>query len=101
MSQTGPTHFGPQPEWARLKWAGLARFPAIVLPIVYVDLKIQSPSSHLLVVESYKLFSLNKWPIENVGTCPKKKNHFNVDREERTSRGYSILYQNVCFNNHF
>ena len=24
MGQTGPTHFGPQPEWA-----GLARFPAI------------------------------------------------------------------------
>ena len=26
MGQTGPTHFGPQPEWV-----GPARFPAIVL----------------------------------------------------------------------
>ena len=25
MGQTGPTHFGPQP-----KWAGPARFPAII-----------------------------------------------------------------------
>ena len=34
MGQTDPTHFGPQPEWARPEWAGPARFPAIVLGMV-------------------------------------------------------------------
>ena len=44
MGQTGPTHFGPQPEWARPEWTGPARFPTLLKTYLCSPPILVSPS---------------------------------------------------------